>query len=133
MKKEYISIDWKLLDDLSYKTNLGNYVYYYNMWKGEFLFSEDIFWGYHTARVSARRERIGANFAQEWDLSAYDFRSSEFNPHELLVHPINNKPTSPVLIRGCIEIGIALLVAGAVFCFVRFKKYRHSRMIAELT
>ena len=73
-----------------YRTNLGDYVYasFYSL--GERLFAAEVFWEYIKAvrmvhRAKYKREMVtgGPNY-KICDLSAYDFRSPDFDPDKPL-------------------------------------------------
>lgn len=72
-----------------YKTNLGDYVYV-SLSVGERLFSAEVFWDYmkaicrvHQAKHKGEMVTGGPNY-DICDLSAYDFRSADFDPDQPL-------------------------------------------------
>lgn len=111
-----------------YKTNLGDYVFYYDSTIGcELLFAAERFFEFQKAAKNAVIAnnadgiRFGVPDYSSWDLSAYDYRSDNFDPHAPF--PISAEPEqtpSPYLWIGI--AGAVVLTAIAAFLIVKAKR-----------
>lgn len=111
-----------------YKTNLGDYVFFKHSSIGERLFSAEAFFEYNRAmyaeiiQASANEIRMGGANYNGWDLSAYDYRSDNFDPHAPF--PISTEsgqnPSSYLWIG--IAAGAVVLTAIAACFIVKAKR-----------
>ena len=89
-----------------YKTNLGDYVYYRQHWLGEKLFPAEVFFAYHS------RNSIDGGAKKALDISVYDYRSPNFDPHAEF------PKSEPGLMTYLWVGGIAVVLVGEVAFFV---------------
>lgn len=107
-----------------YKTNLGDYVFFDGS-IDEYLFSAEAFFEYQRALYAEaiqQGDKDGSPAYSSWDLSAYDYRSDNFDPHAPF--PISAEPEqtpSPYLWIG-IAAGAVVLTAIAAFFIVKAKR-----------
>lgn len=106
-----------------YKTNLGDYVFFDGS-IDEYLFSAEAFFEYQRtlyAEAIQQGDKDGGLDYSSWDLSAYDYRSDNFDPHAPF--PISVEPEqtpSPYLWIGI--AGAVVLAAIATFLIVKTKR-----------
>ena len=106
-----------------YKTNLGDYVYYRGAWGGpEMLCTAERFYEYKRAEYeeivanNTGEVKNGGASVSDWDLSAYDYRSPNFNPAAPLP---KGKDAFPWLGLGIVVLPLAAVLA---VCIIRRKK-----------
>lgn len=108
-----------------YKTNLGDYVFFSRSSIDEYLFSAEAFFEYQRALYAEsiqQGDKLGGLDYSRWDLSSYDYRSDNFDPHAPF--PISTEPgqnTSPYFWIG-IAAGAVVLTAIAAFFIVKAKR-----------
>lgn len=104
-----------------YRTNLGDYVYFNGYGSDERLFSAEVFWAYMKAArmVWQETKKEGPVIMGSWpnydicDLSAYDFRSPNFDPDQPLPEIEMPKP-EPKAEDYLWILGVAVLVAAGL-------------------
>jgi hypothetical protein len=107
-----------------YKTNLGDYVYYRGAWGGpEMLCTAERFYEYKRAEYeeivannTGEVKNGGGTSVEDWDLSAYDYRSPNFDPTAPLP---NGNDAFPWLGLGAVVLSLAAVL---VVYIIRRKK-----------
>lgn len=111
-----------------YKTNLGDYVFFKHSSIGERLFSAEAFFEYNRAlyaeivRANADGSQVGVFNYSDWDLSAYDYRSEDFDPHAPFPKNAEPEQTPSSYLWVGIASGAVVLIAIAAFFALKIKR-----------
>ena len=112
-----------------YRTNLGDYVYFNGYGSGERLFSAEVFWAYMkaTRMVWQATKKSDSVVMGSWpnydicDLSAYDFRSPDFDPDKPLPE-IEMPESKPEALDYLWILGVAVLLAAGLGIWIFIKR-----------
>ena len=112
-----------------YRTNLGDYVYFNGYGSDERLFSSEVFWAYMkaTRMVWQATKKSDSVVMGSWpnydicDLSAYDFRSPDFDPDKALPE-IEMPESKPEALDYLWILGVAVLLAAGLGIWIFIKR-----------
>ena len=129
-------------DVIYYKTNLGDYIYFfrdvpmpYAQNLGAFLFSVDTFYEYQHAVLTAENEYNAIHGQSligdipdydpkyDWDLTAYEIGSPNFNPNSPFIGPTKTADDGDKLLLICgISAGVCLVGAVTLVLILRQRR-----------
>lgn len=112
-----------------YKTNYGDYVFTHDWYSGrELLFASERFFEYQRALAAVESILKGGFYLAgggsdgDWDLSAYDYRSENFDPHAPFPKGAEPEQTPSSYLWVGIAAGAVVLTAIAAFFALKIKR-----------